>query len=236
MPESAPLLEATGIQRTFGAARVLRGVALSAGTGSLQVILGPNGAGKTTLLRILAGLTRPTSGQVLVLGHSLRNTPRLRREIGLLSHQSLLYDDLTPRENLTFIARLYGLKAPDQSAMAALDAVGLAQRSADPVRRLSRGMVQRVAIARALLHRPRILLLDEPFTGLDPRAADRLVRLLEEQLAAGTAVVVVAHSLYDIWPVATRISVLVRGQWVIDEPRPTDRDRFMVRVQEAFSD
>jgi heme exporter protein A len=211
-------------------------VALSAGTGSLQVILGPNGAGKTTLLRILAGLTRPTSGQVLVLGHSLRNTPRLRREIGLLSHQSLLYDDLTPRENLTFIARLYGLKAPDQSAMAALDAVGLAQRSADPVRRLSRGMVQRVAIARALLHRPRILLLDEPFTGLDPRAADRLVRLLEEQLAAGTAVVVVAHSLYDIWPVATRISVLVRGQWVIDEPRPTDRDRFMVRVQEAFSD
>ena len=211
-------------------------MALSAGTGSLQVILGPNGAGKTTLLRILAGLTRPTSGQVLVLGHSLRNTPRLRREIGLLSHQSLLYDDLTPRENLTFIARLYGLKAPDQSAMAALDAVGLAQRSADPVRRLSRGMVQRVAIARALLHRPRILLLDEPFTGLDPRAADRLVRLLEEQLAAGTAVVVVAHSLYDIWPVATRISVLVRGQWVIDEPRPTDRDRFMVRVQEAFSD
>ena len=204
--------------------------------GSLQVILGPNGAGKTTLLRILAGLTRPTSGTVLVRGQPLRDDPRLRRQIGLLSHQSLLYDDLTAQENLSFSARLYGLDRPDQVALDALEAVGLAHRRDDPVRRLSRGMVQRVAIARALLHQPEILLLDEPFTGLDPVAAQRLVRLLEAQLARGTAVVVVAHSLHDIWPVTTTISVLVRGHWVIDEPRPDDRPGFMIRLQEAFSD
>ena len=237
MPDTGPaLLEAVGIQRTFGAARVLRGVDLRAEPGRLQVVLGPNGAGKTTLLRILAGLTRPTAGQVHVLGQSLRHESRIRREIGLLSHQSLLYDDLTPRENLLFIARLYGLAAPEATVGGALESVGLSHRAGDPLRRLSRGMVQRVAIARALLHRPRILLLDEPFTGLDPRAADGLVRLLSGQLGVGTAVIVVAHSLYDIWPIATRISVLVRGQWVIDEPRPADRDHFMVRVQEAFSD
>jgi heme ABC exporter ATP-binding subunit CcmA len=215
---------------------VLRGVDLQALPGTLQVILGPNGAGKTTLLRILAGLTRPTSGTVLVQGKALRHDSRVRRQIGLLSHQSLLYDDLTPLENLSFTARLYDLERPEPAARHALEAVGLSHRRDDPVRRLSRGMVQRVAIARALLHQPAILLLDEPFTGLDPVAAERLVRLLEEQLARGTAVVVVAHSLHDIWPVITRVSVLVRGQWVIDEPRPDDRQGFMVRLQEAFSD
>lgn len=230
------LLQAKGIQRTFGAARVLRGIDLEAEPGSLQVILGPNGAGKTTLLRILAGLTRPTAGKVTVQGKTLRDGPELRREIGLLSHQSLLYDDLTPLENLSYVARLYRLDNPGVVAAEALETVGLAQRGNDPVGRLSRGMVQRVAIARALLHRPRILLLDEPFTGLDPRAADRLVRLLAAQLTAGTAAIVVAHSLYDIWPVATRISVLVRGLWVIDEPRPEDRDGFLLRLHEAFSD
>lgn len=184
----------------------------------------------------MAGLTRPTSGTVLVEGRSLREDPAGRRSIGLLSHQSLLYDDLTPRENLRYSAQLYRLDHPDRRAMEALEAVGLTHRSDDPVRRLSRGMVQRVAIARALLHRPRLLLLDEPFTGLDPVAAERLVRLLEEQLAAGAAIIVVMHSLHDIWRITTRISVLVRGQWVIDEARPPDRDGFIRRLQEAFGD
>ena len=235
MTES-PILQAQGLHRTFGAARVLRGLDLQAGPGSLQVILGPNGAGKTTLLRILAGLTRPTSGTVLVRGQPLRDDPEVRRLIGLLSHQSLLYDDLTARENLSFSARLYGLDRPEQAALDALETVGLAHRRDDLVRRLSRGMVQRVAIARALLPRPAILLLDEPFTGLDPVAAERLVRLLEAELSRGTAIVVVAHSLHDIWQVATRISVLVRGQWVIDEPRPENRSGFMIRLQDAFGD
>jgi len=233
---AVPLLAATGIKRAFGSARVLRGVDLSIDPGSLQLILGPNGAGKTTLLRILAGLTRPSAGDVRIDGHSLREAQELRRRIGLLSHQSLLYDDLTPLENLTFVARLYDLSGPAEAARAAIGAVGLTERMNEPMRRLSRGMVQRVAIARALIHQPTVLLLDEPFTGLDPRAAEQLVAMLSARLAAGTGVVLVTHSPGEAWSLASRVSVLVRGQWVIDEPRPDDRPAFMTRVTQAFGD
>ncbi len=231
------LLTATGIERAFGSAQVLRGVDLTVAPGSLQLVLGPNGAGKTTLLRILAGLTRPSAGSVLVEGKSLRDAPQNRRAIGLLSHQSLLYDDLTPLENLEFTARLYRLPAPSAAARDALGAVGLADRMNQPVRRLSRGMVQRVAIARALIHQPTILLLDEPFTGLDPRAAEQLIEVLSTRLAAHCGVVLVTHTPGDAWSLAARVSVLVRGRWVIDEPRPADRDDFFsrMRVGEGFT-
>lgn len=230
------LLSASGIERAFGTARVLRGVDLSVAPGSLHLVLGPNGAGKTTLLRILAGLTRPSAGTVLVGGRSLREAPDLRRGIGLLSHQSLLYDDLTALENLEFTARLYGLASPRDTARASLESVGLGKRQDDPVRRLSRGMVQRVAIARALIHQPEVLLLDEPFTGLDPRASERLLELLSARLAAECGVVLVTHSPGEAWTLATRVSVLVRGQWAIDEPRPSDRQGFMSRISGVFGD
>jgi len=230
------LLKASGIERAFGAARVLRGVDLAVEPGSLQLILGPNGAGKTPPLRILAGLTRPSAGSVLVEGRSLREFPDLRRGIGLLSHQSLLYDDLTPLENLEFVARLYGVASPRDRARQSMESVGLADRMHDPVRRLSRGMVQRVAIARALIHEPGILLLDEPFTGLDPHAAGRLLELLSARLAANCGVVLVTHSPGDTWSLTTRVSVLVRGTWVVDEPRPSDRQAFMSRISGAFGD
>jgi len=230
------LLTATGIERAFGSARVLRGVDLTVQAGSLHLVLGPNGAGKTTLLRILAGLTRPSAGTVLVEGRSLREFPELRRGIGLLSHQSLLYDDLTPLENLEFTARLYGIASPRDAARGSIESVGLSDRMNDPVRRLSRGMVQRVAIARALIHEPGVLLLDEPFTGLDPRAAERLLELLSGRLAANRGVVLVTHSPGDAWSLAGRVSVLVRGKWVVDEPRPSDRQEFMARISGAFGD
>jgi heme exporter protein A len=231
-----PLLAATGIERSFGNARILRGVDLAVEPGSLHLVLGPNGAGKTTLLRILAGLTRPSAGSVLLEGGSLRDSPGLRRRIGLLSHQSFLYDDLSPVENLEFAAGLYDLPSPRDAARRAIDSVGLTARMHDPVRRLSRGMVQRVAIARALLHEPAVLLLDEPFTGLDPRAAERLVELLSARLAADCGVVLVTHSPADAWSIATRVSLLVRGKWVIDEPRPADVQAFMTRASAAFGD
>ena len=231
-----PHLHAEGIQRRFGAARVLRGVDLSVRAGELQVIAGPNGAGKTTLLRTLAGLSRPSAGTVSVFGHSLREHPEYRRELGLLSHASILYDDLTPRENLVFAGRLYHLQSPEAAADQALAAVGLTHRAGDPVRRLSRGMVQRVAIARALLHQPRVLLLDEPFTGLDVPSTVRVLEVLRAQLAAGRALILVTHNLAEVWSLATRISVLVRGVWVIDESRPADRDGFMDRLHEALGD
>ena len=200
------------------------------------MVLGPNGAGKTTLLRILAGLTRPSAGVVTVDGRSLRESPGLRRRIGFLSHQSFLYDDLTPLENLEFAAGLYDIASPRDVARQSIESVGLADRMHDPVRRLSRGMVQRVAIARALIHAPGILLLDEPFTGLDPRAAERLVELLSARLAANCGVVLVTHSPGEAWSLAHRVSLLVRGKWVIDEPRPSDRQAFMARATEAFGD
>jgi len=175
-------------------------------------------------------------GAVTVDGRSLRDSPALRGRIGFLSHQSLLYDDLTPLENLEFAARLYDLAAPQEAARKAIDSVGLADRMNDSVRRLSRGMVQRVAIARALMHEPSVLLLDEPFTGLDPRAAGRLVELLSARLAANCGVVLVTHSPGDAWSIASRVSLLVRGKWAIDEPRPAELQAFMARASGAFGD
>ena len=154
---------------------MLREVDLTLAPGETLAVAGPNGAGKSTLLRLVAGLMRPTAGEVRVLGRSLAGgDPDARRAVGLLSHHSLLYDDLTLAENLTFAARLYGLPNPVRVACEALQAAGLASRADDTPRRLSRGLLQRAAIARALLHRPRLLLLDEPFTALDAASADRL--------------------------------------------------------------
>ncbi len=169
--DGSRLLEARGLQRSFGRVRILRGIDLSLSAGQTLAIAGPNGAGKTTLLRLLAGLMRPSAGEIRVLGEPLTQSGAAgRRAIGLLSHQSLLYDDLTLFENLVFVARLYRLNHPAAAARAALEAAGLAERASDLPRRLSRGLLQRAAIARALLHQPKLLLLDEPFTGLDAGA------------------------------------------------------------------
>ena len=228
--ESPALLEARGLRRSFGGLRVLRGIDLTVGAGEAVVVAGPNGAGKTTLLRILAGLTRPESGDVRVLGKPVRGGGEAaRRAIGLVSHQSLLYDDLTLQQNLTFTARLYALPRPADAARAALDSAGLAARADDPPRRLSRGLTQRASIARALLHQPRLLLLDEPFTALDAASADRLRAELAGQMAAGLGMVVVTHRLSEVWGLATRVAVLADGRWACDEPRSGTLEGFLPR-------
>ncbi len=193
-------------------------------------MVGPNGAGKTTLLRILAGLMRPTAGRIRVLGQPLeRGSAETRAAIGLLSHQSLLYDDLTLLENLTFTARLYGLDRPREVAEAALTQSGLEHRADELPRRLSRGLLQRAAIARALLHRPKLLLLDEPFTSLDAAAADRLRADLRTRLARGLGVVLVTHHLAEAWDLASRVAVLVHGSWAAEEPRRGTLEDFLPR-------
>jgi heme exporter protein A len=193
-------------------------------------VVGPNGAGKTTLLRLLAGLMKPSAGEIRVRGEPLAaSSAETRRAIGLLSHHSLLYDDLTLLENLTFAARLYGLERPRERAAEALQEAGLAERAAELPKRLSRGLIQRAAIARAVLHSPKLLLLDEPFTGLDAPASDRLRADLRERLARGLGVVLVTHHLAEVWQLASRVAVLVDGRWAADESREGSLDAFLPR-------
>ncbi len=198
-------------------------------------MVGPNGAGKSTLLRLLAGLARPSAGSIALDGEALTGEPALRRSIGLLSHQSHLYDDLSAVENLAFAARLYRLTGdPTGTARRRLAALGLTERLDEPVRQLSRGTVQRLAIARALLHGPRVLLLDEPFTGLDPAASDQVVNLLAAERRAGKGLVLVSHDVHESWDLASHLHVLVQGAWTIDEPKSGSLDEFLRRYREAL--
>jgi len=231
MPSSdGAILDAVGLERAFGALRVLRGLDVRVGAGEALVVAGPNGAGKTTLLRVLAGLARPSSGEVRVLGARLGpSNPDARRPIGFVSHRSMLYDDLTVRENVVLAARLYGLPDPGAAAERALAAVGLDGRDDERPRHLSRGLLQRASIARALVHGPRLLLLDEPFTSLDAPAAERLRELLAERLAVGLALVLVTHHLDEAWQLASRVAVLAGGRWVLEEPRVGELAGFLPR-------
>jgi heme ABC exporter ATP-binding subunit CcmA len=229
------LLEAVGLCRSYGRRRVLRDLDLTVAAGEAVAVAGPNGAGKTTLLRVLAGLTRPERGEVRLEGRPLgRDAPEVRRAVGLVSHQTLLYDDLTLQENLTFAARLYGLADPAAVARAALEEAGLGSRADESPRRLSRGLAQRAAIARALLHRPRLLLLDEPFTALDAAASERLRAELRARRAQGLGIVLVTHQLGEAWEAATRIAVLVDGRWACDEGLAGPVEAFLPRYQELI--
>jgi ABC-type multidrug transport system ATPase subunit len=174
-------------------------------------VLGPNGAGKSTLLRLLAGLARPSAG-VIEIGAPAATRAERRRAIGLVGHATFLYPTLTTRENLLLAARLYGLDAPAERAQRMLaeeELLAVAERRAGA---LSRGLAQRAAIARALLHDPKLVLLDEPWTGLDARAAERLSRRLGALRADGRALVIVSHDLARVAGLAARALVLVRGR------------------------
>jgi len=201
------------LTKAFGHQAALRGVDLELAEGEFLALFGPNGAGKTTLIRIIASLARPSSGTVHVRGQDLsKEATAVRRQIGLISHQPLLYGDLTADENLRFFARLYDL--PDAAARidAVLEQVGLASRRRDPVRTYSRGMVQRLTIARAVLHDPAIMLLDEPYTGLDLQAADMLRNVLQELAASNRTVILTTHNLEQGLEMCDRAAVLNRGR------------------------
>ena len=194
--------------------------------GESLVIFGPNGAGKTTLIRILSSLSRPSSGQTVLIGglDLATHADGIRRYLGVVSHAPLLYDSLTATENLRFFAQLYGLKDPDAHIASMLERVGLTQRRNDLVRTFSRGMVQRLAIARALLHDPQVLLLDEPDTGLDPQAAEMLHGLLvalsrdaegpqrPDATSASRTIVTVTHSIERGLAIADRVVILAAGR------------------------
>jgi len=210
------------VAKRYGHQRALGGVSVTLDAGSVCALLGPNGAGKTTLLGILSTLVRPTGGEVRYHenGTTRAADDGLRREIGLLAHASLCYGELDSIENLRFFARLYDLRDPDSRIGELLDEVGLEDRARlRPARTYSRGMVQRLALARALLARPSLLLLDEPFTGLDRGGALALGRRLAAVKAQGAIVLVVTHDLEAIAEITDHVVVLRRGQIAFDDRR-----------------
>ncbi len=215
VPGSAVALE--GVVRRFGPVTALAGVTLRVPAGQAVVLLGENGAGKSTLLRVTAGIARPTRGRVLVFGHSPA-APAGRRHLGYLGHRGFLHDHLTARENLLLAGALHGIPPREGAARAdaLLERVGLRRAAERPVRGFSRGMVQRLALARTLFHRPDLVLLDEPLTGLDPRGRELLVHWLREERREGRTLVVVTHRPETILPVADRVVVLRRGRVVLD--------------------
>jgi heme exporter protein A len=224
------VIEARQLTKSFGPRTALAGVDLSIGAGEFVTLVGPNGAGKTTLLRILATLSRPSSGTLCIMGlDPSRQGEQARRRIGFLSHRTLLYDDLTAEQNLRFYARMYDLSPDSGRVESLLEQVGLGLRRHDLVQAFSRGMRQRLAVARSVLHRPQVLLLDEPYTGLDPQAVDMLASLLSRLAGEGCAVLLTTHRLGRGLATGERVLVLHEGRIVYDRPRAA------VSLQ-AFSD
>ncbi len=231
-------ITARELYRDYGRQRALAGVSLTLRAGQVTALLGENGAGKSTLLSILAGMQKPSRGQALIDEQPLSalDDTSFRRCLGVLSHEPRCYAELSPRENLRLFAQIYDLppagsaqpRPPSVEAERAatapsgpaplgdiehwLHAVGL-QRAADrPARTLSRGMLQRLAIARTLLHQPSLILLDEPYTGLDPAGVALLSHLLMQERARGALILVVTHDLATVAPLCDQVVALCRGR------------------------
>ena len=222
-----PPVVVEGLHRRYGERAALEDVTFTVPHGARAVLVGPNGAGKTTLLRVLCGLLRPHEGRVRVAGHDLPGAvANVRQKVGYLGHDSLLHGELSARENLTFYARLYGADGSRVAAM--LDAVGMALRADEPVRTLSRGLLQRVACARVCLHRPSLLLLDEPFANLDPAATQLLRGVLDSE--AGPTRILVTHDIDGAVADADVVIALRAGRCAVAADGPSVAD-----VAEVFA-
>ncbi len=218
-PASPLAIDVAGLTRSFGLRTALDDVTFTLPAGSFLSIFGPNGAGKTTLLKVLTTLVVPTKGTVRVAGLDvIQDAERLRSRIGLISHDPLLYPDLTAEENLLFFAEMYGVDDATARVRELLVDVELDHRRLDVVRTFSRGMLQRLSIARALLHRPDVLFLDEPYSGLDPHAADILDGLMRD-IRANHTFVMVSHDLDKGLELCSHVLILSAGKVVLFEPR-----------------
>lgn len=205
-------LDSQDIEKKFGYAFAVRNLSLQVARGEFVALFGRNGAGKTTFLKIAATLMRPTGGRLLILGFDTRKDPeQARRQIGFLSHNTFIYRDLSVLDNLRFFCRLYGVDDSTDRIVALLDRVGLRGRSSEPVRSFSRGMQQRVGIARVLIHEPSLILLDEPYTGLDAQAAQTLNEILDEAVHSGKTVILTTHDIEQGLRAATRAVIIDKG-------------------------
>jgi ABC-type multidrug transport system ATPase subunit len=223
------------VSRHFGRRRALNRVSLTCRAGTILGLLGPNGAGKSTLLAILSTLLAPTSGRVTYGDADARSAgPQLRGRLGLLGHDLYLYPELTARENLAFFARLYGLGDAPARVDRALAQAGLADRAGDAVSGFSRGMRQRLALERALLHGPRLLLLDEPFTGLDDASGHALVARLRGLRDEGAMVVAATHDLDLAEGLLDEVAVLREGRLLAVPPATAPlRERYRETIAAA---
>lgn len=226
---------ASDISRHYGRRRALARVSLTCRAGEVLGLLGPNGAGKSTLLGILATILAPSTGHVRYGDRTAADAgPALRARLGFLSHDLHLYPELTARENLEFFARLFGVKDVRGAVDAGLGRAGLVARGDDVVSGFSRGMRQRLALERALLHDPRLVLLDEPFTGLDDASVAALVARLKEQRQAGRIIVVVTHDLDVAEALLDRVAVLRDGKLVaLDDAHGRIREHYRTHVAQG---
>ncbi len=207
------MITAKKLVKRFGLKTVLKGMDFSVEQGEFVALIGPNGAGKSTFLRILSSLTRPSMGMVRVAGYELpKQAAEVRQRLGVVSHQPLLYVDLTASENLKFYGKMYNIPNLDARISEVLEMVGLTKRKNDLVRTYSRGMQQRLAIGRAIVHDPDVVLFDEPYTGLDQDASAMLDEVLRTVAARGRTVVMTSHDLARTEDIATRFDVLTRGK------------------------
>ena len=226
------MIHVESLVKSFGHTCALRSIDLEVAEGEFLTVVGPNGAGKTTLLRILATLLNPTSGRVCINGLDLSpGDAEVRRQIGFVSHQPLIYGNLTVEENLRFYARIYDVQPLDQRVDMLLDLVGLDGRRHSLARTLSRGMQQRLSVARGIIHEPRILLFDEPYTGLDQQATRMLHGLLQTVGCKSHTVVMTTHNLEQGLALCDRLVMLSRGSIVYESDKAS---LTLSALQEAY--
>ena len=212
------VVDVRGIGKSFGNFHALRDLNLRVGRGEFLTIIGPNGAGKTTLLKILSTVMRPTSGEGNLVGFDLREgEENLRRNIGMLSHYTFLYDNLTAHENLKFYGQLYEIKNIEKQIKRVIEKVGLEDRLHDTVRSFSRGMKQRLAIARSIIHDPSLLLLDEPYAGLDRWSEKRLADILKSFHNNKRTIIMATHNLSSFLELGSRVVVINSGRIVHEQ-------------------
>jgi ABC-2 type transport system ATP-binding protein len=219
-----PVLEVIDVRKHFGPVEALRGVSLSVDQGEMFGLLGPNGAGKTTLLSIVAGLLDPSSGSARLFGRPLdRSDFDLKRSIGIATQDVSLYAELTGRENLEFLGRLYGMRGPELAKRVAevLEFTALTDRADDRVGTYSGGMRRRLNLGAAVVHRPRILYLDEPTTGVDPQSRNHIFEEVRSLNAAGVTVIYTSHYMEEVEALCPRIAILDRGRVIACDTRET---------------
>jgi len=216
--ESSDLdIVAESVTKSFGYIQALRGIDLKIKKGEFVTVFGPNGAGKTTLIKLLATLTKPTSGKVSISNHDIKKEPdKVRALIGVISHDPYLYGNLSALENIGFFASLYGISQPKEKAIQVIKQVGLESRMHDLVRTFSRGMQQRLAVARATVHEPKILLLDEPYTGLDQHGARIFGELLKWLKRENRTIVMTTHNLTEGLEISDRVAIIDGGKIIYE--------------------